>query len=405
MFQSSRSSLCLQQYNPSLSSQQRWCRSGQCAACSSGPGCQWRYQFAHQKSQAAWILRPKRQGLHCSCWICQEDRLEHDSQWMDRRRSLQQFRYGSSRVCQHLVGINDHSSRLTGWQGTLVTHQTIFKAKFAIETDDKLILDGLAQMTMKNSKNIRDFFGRLNKTNNIIMDGKHQYTLLPPKPVPQANGFLDTAEVDAYYETQDVAIGKFYLLNFFRAGLPAELKRVINLQSLDELDLYTAAKLTTIESRSREEAKSSSKIFAVDDDSEDPIDAVNFRQQRNSNQSQRGQNRNFRDNNRGATNNSNRGNPYSWRNPNQQQPGNNSTRNKQICVFCKIPNHRQEECRKRINANKPCLDTNGRPFWPKVNAAADATSGQNPAPIQCIEDFQFWAWWNPYVKLHSSFRK
>jgi hypothetical protein len=270
-----------------------------------------------------------------------------------------------------------------------VTHQTIFKAKFAIETDDKLILDGLAQMTMKNSKNIRDFFGRLNKTNNIIMDGKHQYTLLPPKPVPQANGFLDTAEVDAYYETQDVAIGKFYLLNFFRAGLPAELKRVINLQSLDELDLYTAAKLTTIESRSREEAKSSSKIFAVDDDSEDPIDAVNFRQQRNSNQSQRGQNRNFRDNNRGATNNSNRGNPYSWRNPNQQQPGNNSTRNKQICVFCKIPNHRQEECRKRINANKPCLDTNGRPFWPKVNAAADATSGQNPAPIQCIEDFQF----------------
>jgi hypothetical protein len=124
-----------------------------------------------------------------------------------------------------------------------------FKAEFAIETDDKLILDGLAHMAMKNTENVRDFFGRLNKTNNIIMEGKRQYTLLPPKPVPQANGFLDTAEDDAYYETRDKAIGKFYLLNFFRAGLPTELKRVINLQSLDELDLYTAVKLATIESR------------------------------------------------------------------------------------------------------------------------------------------------------------
>jgi hypothetical protein len=247
-----------------------------------------------------------------------------------------------------------------------------------IEMDDKLILDGLAHMAMKNTENVRDFFGRLKKTNNIIMEGKCQYTLLPPKPVPQANGFLDTAEVDAYYEARDKAIGKFYLLNFFRAGLPTELKRVINLQSLDELDLYTAVKLATIKSRSREEAKSSSKIFAVDDESEDPIDAVNFRQQKNSNQSQLGQNRNFRGNNRGVTSNSNRGNPYSWRNPNQQQPGNNSTRNKQICVFFKIPNHRQEECRKCINANKPCLDTNGRPVWPKVNAAADAQQVRTP---------------------------
>jgi hypothetical protein len=264
-----------------------------------------------------------------------------------------------------------------------------FKAEFAVQMDDKLILDGLAHMAMKNSENVRDYFGRLNKTNNIIMEGKRQYTLLPPKPVIQANGFLDTAEVDAYYEIRDKAIGKFYLLNFFRAGLPTELKRVINLQSLNDLDLYNAVKLATIESHSREEGKSSSKIFAVEDETEDAIDAVTFRQQKTSNQSFRGQNKNFRGNDRGATGNTNRGNPYSWRNPNQKQPGSNSTRNKQICVFCKIPNHRQEECRKRINANKPCLDTNGRPFWPKVNAAADANSGQNPAPVQSIEDFQF----------------
>ncbi len=228
-----------------------------------------------------------------------------------------------------------------------------FKAEFAIQTDDKLILDGLAHMAMKKSEKVRDYFGPLNKTNNIIMKGKCQYTLLPPKPVVQANGFLDTAEVDAYYNIRDKAIGEFNLLNLFRAGLPMELKRVIKLQSLNELDLYNAVKLATIESLSREEAKTSSHVFAIEDDTEDAVDAVNYRPQKSSNQSARGQNKNFRGNNRGAS--SNRGNPYSWRNPNQQPSGNNSNRNKQVCVFCKIPNHRQEECRKRINANKPCL--------------------------------------------------
>jgi hypothetical protein len=262
-----------------------------------------------------------------------------------------------------------------------------FKAEFAIQTDGKLILDGLTHMAMKKTENVRDYFGRLNKTNNIIMEGKCQYTLLPPKPTIKANGFLDTAEVDAYYDIREKAIGEFYLLNLFRAGLPTELKRVINLQSLNELDLYNAVKLATIQLLSREEAKSSSHVFAVDDDSEDAVNAVNYRPQKASNQASRGQNRNFRGNNRGSS--SNRGNPYSWRNPNQSQPRSNSNRNKQICVFCKIPNHRQEECRKHINANKPCLDTNGRPFWPKVNAATDVNPGQNPAPIQSIEDFRF----------------
>jgi hypothetical protein len=56
------------------------------------------------------------------------------------------------------------------------------------------------------------------------MEGKRSYSLLPAKLVPQANGFLNTDEVEAYFEIRDEAIGEFYLLNFFRAGLPMELK-------------------------------------------------------------------------------------------------------------------------------------------------------------------------------------
>jgi hypothetical protein len=57
--------------------------------------------------------------------------------------------------------------------------------------------------------------------------------------------------------------------------------------------------------------------------------------------------------------------------------------------FCKMHNHRQEECRKLIKANKPCLDSNGHPFWPKINVA----DSNELAPVQALDfsfqDFQY----------------
>jgi hypothetical protein len=132
-------------------------------------------------------------------------------------------------------------------------------------------------MAIKPTQNVHDYFGRLNKTNKIILDGKRNYALILAKPVPGTNSFLDTAEVDAYYEIGDEAIGEFYLLNFFCVGLPTELKRVINLQELDNLELYTAVKLATIESRSKEEGKS--RVYTVEDKPEDAVDAVTYREQ------------------------------------------------------------------------------------------------------------------------------
>jgi hypothetical protein len=58
----------------------------------------------------------------------------------------------------------------------------LFKAEFAINSNDKLILDGLAHLAMKLSENVRDYFGRLNITNTIIMDAYDSYTILPAEP-------------------------------------------------------------------------------------------------------------------------------------------------------------------------------------------------------------------------------
>jgi hypothetical protein len=62
------------------------------------------------------------------------------------------------------VTLGDITSDQERW--TII--RPFFKAKFAMESDDKLILDRLAHLAMKQMENVLDYFGRLNKTNHII---------------------------------------------------------------------------------------------------------------------------------------------------------------------------------------------------------------------------------------------
>jgi hypothetical protein len=139
-----------------------------------------------------------------------------------------------------------------------------------------------------------------------------------------------------------------------------------------------------LSSAPRTRAKATPRIQAVQqEEEEDGVEAVTqnhprkFSQQNQQNRGQQNcQNYGLQNNYR------NNQNQQSWMNNN---PGNNSNKNKMTCIFCRKQGQRQEECRKRINANQPCLDSHSKSFWPKINTA------DNDAPIQALQDqdFQF----------------
>jgi hypothetical protein len=95
-------------------------------------------------------------------------------------------------------------SQMTQIKWTII--QPLFMAEFAIESNDKLILDGLAHLAMKNSKNIRDYLGRLNKTNMIILDAHKSYTLVLQSLVPDGNNHIDAAVMDKYVAAREEAL-------------------------------------------------------------------------------------------------------------------------------------------------------------------------------------------------------
>jgi hypothetical protein len=115
---------------------------------------------------------------------------------------------------------------------------------------------------MKPSENVRDYFGHLNMVNQIIMEAYDSYTVLPAEPVLQNQA--DVQLMRDFVHQWDLNLAKFFLLNHFRAGLPTELRRVLNLQNEDKLRLNAAVKLATIEARSREEAIGASKVYATE---------------------------------------------------------------------------------------------------------------------------------------------
>jgi hypothetical protein len=208
----------------------------------------------------------------------------------------------------------------------------LFKAEFAIKSDDKRILDGLAHRAMKPTEKVRDYFGRLNKTNTIIMDAYKTYTILPIEPAHNKANQVDLFQMKAYIQQRELNLARFFLMNHFRAGLPSKLRRVLNLQNQDELPLSNLVKLATIEARSREEAKCANKVYAATalDDYEKPqIDA--FHQNSNFNRQSRGkfQSQPAHKNNQQQPQNK------PWKSNGQ---GNNSNRNDQTCIFCKMQN-------------------------------------------------------------------
>ena len=55
-------------------------------------------------------------------------------------------------------------------------------------------------------------------------------------------------------------------------------------------------------------------------------------------------------------------------------PGNNANRNGKYCFYCKLQNHTQDECFKRIREKKPCRDRQGRAYWPRVYLTENSDS-------------------------------
>ncbi len=222
-----------------------------------------------------------------------------------------------------------------------------FQKQFATQTDDKQIIEGLSNLAMGPNENTGELLARITNLMVIIKESYVAYNNKAPEPPTdtQGLGHVGLLENTVKQWTSDTANNmlQFFKMQHFRASLPGDLRKAMaqhdpTTMTLD--DMYQVATDTQRESG----LKASKPVSAIQDDSqsedneneEDAKDEVAAFQNKRNNRFQ-GQNRN-----QGSGQRSKRSNTGS---------GNNRNRNGKYCFYCKIQNHTQEECRKRMKDN------------------------------------------------------
>jgi hypothetical protein len=241
-----------------------------------------------------------------------------------------------------------------------------FQRQFATQTDEKMMMEGLSNLAMKPGESTGELLAQITNTMVIIKDRYASYKNKPPAPAnfDVKNGFTMPVcrqwKDDVLNNTQ-----QFLKMQLFRAALTPELRKVVaqrnpNTMTLD--DMYQIATDTQREAG----PKIKQAIAAVQpEDDEDEVAAF-----------QRRKNKNFDRKKTSSSNPTNKAglNGYSSNYKSNTGPGNNTNRNGKHCFYCKLQNHTQDECFKRIREKKPCRDRQGRAYWPRVYLTENSDS-------------------------------
>jgi hypothetical protein len=241
-----------------------------------------------------------------------------------------------------------------------------FQRQFATQTNEKMIMEGLSNLAMKPGESTGELLARITNTMVIIKDSYASYENKPPAPAnfDVNNGFTMPVcrqwKDDVLNNTQ-----QFLKMQLFRAALTPELQKVVaqrnpNTMTLD--DMYQIA--TDTQREAGPKIKQAVAAIQLEDDN-DEVAAFQRRKNKNSD--------------RKKTSSSNPmaksgSKGYSGNYRSNTGPGNNTNKNGKYCFYCKLQNHTQDECFKRIHEKKLCRDRQGRAYWPRVYLTENSDS-------------------------------
>ncbi len=271
-----------------------------------------------------------------------------------------------------------HHLQLTAAQKTWTRIRPFYKSEFAAFSDDKLIIDGLAKLSHRPNENPRMFFSHLEELIFVLKENYASYWVKPECPTQQAQGgYSEDALTKAINDNVD-NFANFMFTQMFKAAAPENVRWLLSHKDLTRLTVGDAYKIFFTDHRLEME-KRPLKFMLLEKNQKSPTPNNQMLQLSDPNKDNRHGLHNKTSTNRG---NRSRGQGYrsnfnNRQNLNQQnsnQPKFNAARNGKFCVYCKILNHTQQECRKCIQDNKPCVTNKGKLYWPRGNSTNDTSN-------------------------------
>jgi hypothetical protein len=208
---------------------------------------------------------------------------------------------------------------------------------------------------------------------NTMVIIKDSYASYENKPAAQAHHDVNNGYTNAVCrQWRDEALNnaqQFLKMQLFRAALTPELRKIVaqrnpNTMTLD--DMYQIATDTQRDAG----PKIRQAVAAVNQENDEDNEVAAFQRKKGSKNSDRKKSSNqmTKTGSKGYSAN------YSSNYKSNSGPGSNANRNGKYCFYCKLQNHTQDECFKRIRDKKPCKDRQGRAYWPRVYLTENSDS-------------------------------
>ena len=224
----------------------------------------------------------------------------------------------------------------------------IFKQEYAVQTNKRLIPEGLANLAMKPNKMTNELHTRITRTVRVIKESFVDYRAITPDPLNDINQGISNQTFRTFKHQYTAMMFNFFKMNLFKAVLMPELRAVIAQQDLEAMTvkkMYMCA--TTAQQEGKMKPPAAINEISEDDvpvkamDDENDVAAFNRRGARPKTNQSGGQSRGGYASGQGGYQSG-----FGPKRGGSSSGGNNMNRNGKFCYFCKLQGHRQEECRK-----------------------------------------------------------
>jgi hypothetical protein len=157
----------------------------------------------------------------------------------------------------------------TAAQRTWTLIRPLFKKEFAAVSDDKLIIDGLANLAHKPGENPRKFIARLEKLFNTLHENYTLYHVKPDQPaLIQPQGTYTEDNLTPYANDSVKAYNKFLLTQVFRAAAPESIRKLLSHKDQTRLTVDDAYQTFFTDHRVETDRKERAMVNAINEDEE-----------------------------------------------------------------------------------------------------------------------------------------
>jgi hypothetical protein len=186
------------------------------------------------------------------------------------------------------------------------------------------------------------------------------------------------------------AYNKFLLAQVFRAAAPENVRKLLSHKDQTRMTVDDAYDTFFTDHRVESDKRERTMVNVINSNNEEDSsnnateqDIAAFRPQQRQQQQRYApqQNSNYRNNQNQQQKGKQNKNSYPKKQNYNPQGNSGNNGNGKFCAYCKILNHSQEECRKRIRDNKPCVNNQGKLYWPKINSTAENNDPNNVGAV------------------------